>query len=59
MSLSTNCGVTPGQIDLSADIFSGGSVSGTVCFVVPDGTTNLVLSATADFSGNNVMFATA
>ena len=59
VSLSTNCGLTPGQIDLSADIFSGGSVSGTVCFVVPDGTANLVLSATADFSGNNVMFATA
>jgi hypothetical protein len=59
VSLSTDCGLTPGQIDLSSDVFSGGSVTGTICFVVPGGAPDLVLYATADFSGNNVMFATA
>ncbi|MEP7202782.1 MAG: hypothetical protein ABI894_09245 [Ilumatobacteraceae bacterium] len=59
VSLSTDCGLVPGQIDLSSDIFSGGDVTGAVCFVVPDGTSGLVVYATADFSGGNVMFATS
>ena len=59
MSLSTDCGVTPGEIDLTADIFSGGSVSGVVCFVAPAATPTFVLYATADFTGANAMFATS
>ena len=58
LSLSTDCGVTPGEIDLTADIFSGGSVSGTVCFVAPATSPGFVLYATADFTGSNAMFAT-
>jgi hypothetical protein len=49
----------PGEIDLTADIFSGGSVSGIVCFVAPAASPAFVLYATADFAGSNVMFATA
>jgi hypothetical protein len=59
MSLSTDCGVTPGEIDLTADIFAGGSVSGIVCFVAPAASPTFVLYATADFTGANAMFATA
>jgi hypothetical protein len=59
LSLPTDCGVAPGEIDLTADIFSGGSVSGIVCFVAPAASPTFVLYATADFSGGNVMFATA
>ena len=59
LSLSTDCGVTPGEIDLTADIFSGGSVSGVVCFVAPAASPAFVIYATADFTGSNAMFATA
>jgi hypothetical protein len=59
LSLSTQCGVTPDAIDLIADLFSGGNVSGGLCFVAPADSPNLVLYATADFLGSNVMFATS
>jgi hypothetical protein len=59
LSLSTDCGVTPDEIDLTADIFSGGSVTGAVCFVAPAASPALVLYATADFTGSSAMFATA
>ena len=58
LSLPTDCGVTPGEIDLTADVFSGGSVSGVVCFVAPAASPTFVLYATADFTGDNAMFAT-
>ena len=57
--LTTGCGVTPGEVDRSADIFSGGTVSGTICFVVPAGSPALVVYANAGFSGDSIMFATA
>ena len=56
--LSTECGVTPNEVDLSADVFSGGTVSGTLCFVVPTSSPAFVLYATSGFGGGNVMFAT-
>ena len=59
LSLGTDCGVTPGEIDLTADIFAGGSVSGLVCFVAPAATPTFIVYATADFAGANAMFATA
>jgi hypothetical protein len=59
LSLSTDCGVTPGEIDLTADIFAGGSVTGIICFVAPAASPTFVLYATADFTGSNAMFATA
>ena len=59
LSLPTDCGVTPGEIDLTADIFAGGSVSGIVCFIAPATSPTFVLYASADFTGSNAMFATA
>jgi hypothetical protein len=57
LQLSNQCGEIPNDIDLSADIFAGGSVSGTLCFVAPAADPTFVLYATADFSSNSVMFA--
>ena len=44
---------------MSTDLFAGGSVSGTVCFVIPAGSPEFVLYATADFFAGSVMFATS
>ncbi|HEX3090669.1 MAG TPA: hypothetical protein VHQ23_18590, partial [Ilumatobacteraceae bacterium] len=57
VSLSKDCGVTPGEFDSSADVFTGGSVSGTLCFVAPADSPSFVIYATAGFSGDSVMFA--
>jgi hypothetical protein len=57
--LGTECGVTPGEFDQFGDIFSGGTASGTICFVVPTSSSALVLYATSSFGGGNIMFATA
>lgn len=60
VELSWQCGVIPGEIDVSADVFAGGTVSGTVCFVVPASSSDLVVYATASFVGGSyVMFATS
>jgi hypothetical protein len=59
LSLQNNCGVIPGEFDLSADVFAGGSVSGTVCFIAPADSPTFVLYATADFGVGNAMFATS
>jgi len=57
IELSSQCGVIPNEIDISSDVFSGGNVTGTVCFVVPAATPDLVLYSTASFD-TRVMFAT-
>jgi hypothetical protein len=59
VALARNCGVFSSEIDLNSDIFSGGSVSGSICFVVPAADPALVLYATASFDAPNVMFATS
>jgi hypothetical protein len=58
ISFLQNCGVIPDAIDLSADIFAGGSVTGNLCFVAPADDPTFLLYATADFSAGKVMFAT-
>ena len=45
------CGVVPNELDLYTDLFAGGTATGTMCFVVPDGVTGLTLFATSDFNG--------
>ncbi|MGD9999946.1 MAG: hypothetical protein AB7U39_23760, partial [Ilumatobacteraceae bacterium] len=61
LQLSGNCGVVPGQLDTFSDVLPGGSVSGTLCFVVPEADLgSVVLYASADvFAENKIMFATA
>jgi hypothetical protein len=59
VALSTDCGFFSTQIDLTADVFSGGSVSGTICFVVPSSSPQMVIFASAVLNGANVTFATS
>ena len=59
VSLPSNCGVIPGEFDISADVFAGGSVSGTLCFIAPADSPTFAVFATAGFGGGSVMFATS
>jgi hypothetical protein len=52
------CGVIPNQIDSTQVVSTGGTVAGTLCFVVPAADRDLLLYATADLSVRDVMFAT-
>jgi len=57
IELGANCGVIPGEVDIYSDVFAGGSVAGTICFVVPSASPNIVLYASADYTSKAVMFA--
>jgi hypothetical protein len=58
VQLSSECGLVPNAIDSFSDVFSGGSVSGLLCFVAPIDSTGLVLYARAGFE-NDVPFVFA
>ena len=58
VSLSDDCGVIPAAIDVFTDVFAGGSVSGSLCFVVPVGSTTITLYSSATFGSTPIMFAT-
>jgi hypothetical protein len=59
VELSGNCGVVPGAMDLSTDVFAGGTLTGTLCFVAPAADPAFVLYVTASFIGDRAIFATA
>ena len=59
IELKSNCGVVPGEIDVYSDVFSGGSVAGTICFVVPSASPNIVIYALAEYGTPPIMFAVA
>ena len=59
VELRTDCGVIPGEVDTFTDVFAGGSVSGTLCFVVPSASPGFVVYASADFGVSPTMFAVA
>lgn len=53
--LDSDCGVIPSAIDVFADVFSGGMLTGNLCFVVPaEAVGSLVLYGSAGFSGEAV-----
>ncbi len=53
------CGVVNGELDQFTDVFAGGSVTGTMCFVVPQQEVGAgVLYVTAGFDSEPVYFAT-
>ncbi len=58
VQLSSECGLVPNAIDSFSDVFSGGSVSGVLCFVAPIDSTGLVLYARAGFE-NDIPFVFA
>ncbi len=57
LELGSDCGVFPGEVDTFSDVFAGGSVAGTICFVVPSASQNTVLYAVADYGSQPIMFA--
>ena len=59
VELDDDCGVFPGEIDVFNDVLAGGSVTGTICVVVPSASPNFVLYASADFDTPHVLFAVA
>ena len=55
---SFGCGVLPNDLDSSRDVFSGGSLSGQICFDVDSGDADsLVLYASAGFFGKDIFFS--
>lgn len=57
VELQAGCGVITGEIDIFTDVFAGGTVAGTICFVVPSASPSIVVYASADFDTPPVMFA--
>lgn len=49
VQLSTECGLIPNPVDSYSDVFSGGTVSGLLCFVVPTDSTGLTIYARTGF----------
>jgi hypothetical protein len=51
--------VVPGELDTFADVFAGGSITGTLCFLVPtEYVTTGSLYVTAGFDNPPVWFRT-
>ena len=59
VALSNECGVIPTPLDEFVDVFAGGSVSGTLCFVVPADSAPFAMYSTGGFDTEPVWFATA
>lgn len=60
VALSQQCGVIPNEIDLYSDIFGGGVVSGTVCFVIPERDLGSVTAyAYADYDSDKSLYFAA
>ena len=58
VSLGSNCGVIPNALDVATDVFSGGAISGAICFVVPvDQVAGLVPYLVAGFNAEPSTFA--
>jgi hypothetical protein len=58
LELTGYCGSVPGALDEFVDVFSGGSIAGTICFVVPQGSTGLLLYSSTGFDAPLTWFAT-
>jgi len=58
VSLAEECGVIPGEVDVFSDVFTGGTVAGTLCFVVPDGGIEGLVLYTTSFDADTQFFGT-
>ena len=57
LSYNRFCGAYDGELDLFADVVSGGTLTGSRCFVVPvDEVESLVVYARGDFSAETITF---
>jgi hypothetical protein len=59
VALAEECGVIPTAVDDFVDVFAGGSVTGTVCYVVPADAAGLLIYSSGGFDAEPVMFATS
>ena len=59
VQLSFECGSIPNSLDEFSDVFAGGSVTGQLCFVVPEGSGPLVLYSAGGFDAETVTFASS
>jgi hypothetical protein len=59
VALAEECGLIPTPVDGFVDVFAGGSVTGSVCFVVPADAVGLVIYSTGGFDAEPVTFATS
>lgn len=57
VELQAGCGVISREIDIFTDVFAGGTVAGTICFVVSSANPSMIVYASADFDTSPVMFA--
>ncbi len=54
--LTGDCGIVPGAVDESSDLFAGGKVTGTICFVAPTGSPGFVLYSNGGLANDTVKF---
>ncbi len=54
--LTGDCGIVPGAVDESSDLFAGGKVTGTICFVAPTGSPGFVLYSNGGLTNDTVKF---
>lgn len=58
LQYSTQCGVTPGELDSFGDVFTGGGIEGQECFVVPAADLGSVVLYAGTLLEDYVFFAT-
>ena len=59
LRLDSYCGTIANPLDEFSDVFTGGSISGQLCFVVPEGSGPLVLYSSGGFDTDPITFATS
>ncbi len=58
VSLSSECGAIPTPIDGFVDVFAGGSVSGSLCFVLPADSAGFAMYGSVGFDTSPAWFST-
>jgi hypothetical protein len=56
VELKSECGVVTGEVDLYSDVFEGGSVTGTICFVAPEGAADQLILYSSTYTDSPVQF---
>ena len=56
VELKSECGVVTGEVDLYSDVFEGGSVTGTICFVAPEGAVDQLILYSSSYTDTPVRF---
>ena len=57
--LDFECGLIPTPLDEFAEVFTGGQITGLLCFVAPEGASGLTLYSRSSFDSDLVVYATS